>query len=64
MFVAGDAQYNISGCIGFILIFSILGILLHFFLAVYINAIFPGKYGVRKEPFYFLKVNFSMCYSG
>ncbi|CAK9811271.1 Phospholipid-transporting ATPase ABCA3 [Anthophora quadrimaculata] len=55
MFFVGDTQYNISGCIGFILIFSILGTLLHFSLAVYINAIFPGKYGVRKEPLYFLK---------
>ncbi|KOC60391.1 ABC transporter A family member 6 [Habropoda laboriosa] len=55
MFFVGDVQYNICGSIGFILIFSILGTLLHFSLAVYINAIFPGKYGVRKEPLYFLK---------
>ncbi|XP_076395704.1 phospholipid-transporting ATPase ABCA3 isoform X2 [Megachile rotundata] len=55
MFDVGDPQYNISGSIGFILIFSLLGASLHFLLALYINAIFPGKYGVRKKPFYFLK---------
>lgn len=60
MFIAGDAQYNIVGCVGFILLFSLLGTLLHFSLALYINAVFPGKYGVRKKPFYFLKVNYSI----
>ncbi|KAK9310741.1 hypothetical protein QLX08_000052 [Tetragonisca angustula] len=55
MFVVGDSQYNIIGCSGFILLFSIMGALIHFFLAVYINAILPGKYGVRKDPLYFLK---------
>lgn len=58
MFIVGDAQYNITGCIGFIFIFSIFGTLLHFSLTVYINAVLPGKYGIRKDPFYFLKVNF------
>ena len=57
MFVVGDSQYHIIGCSGFILLFSIMGVLLHFFLAVYINAILPGRYGVRKDPLYFLKVN-------
>lgn len=55
MFIVGDVQYNITGCIGFIFIFSIFGTLLHFSLSVYINAVFPGKYGIRKDPFYFLK---------
>ena len=55
MFTTGNAQYNIDGCIGFIFIFSLLGILIHFSLAVYVNAVLPGKYGVRKEPLYFLK---------
>lgn len=58
MFVVGNTQYNITGCIGFILIFSIIGAFLHFILTIYINAIHPGKYGVRKDPLYFLKVNF------
>ncbi|KZC13655.1 PREDICTED: ATP-binding cassette sub-family A member 1-like [Dufourea novaeangliae] len=55
MFFVGDAQYNTVGCIGFILIFSLLGLLLHFTLAVYVNALLPGKYGIRKEPLYFFK---------
>ncbi|XP_076622006.1 phospholipid-transporting ATPase ABCA3 [Colletes latitarsis] len=55
MFITGDAQYNTTGCVGFIFIFSIIGILLHFSLAVYVNAILPGKYGVRKDLLYFLK---------
>ncbi|XP_078049321.1 phospholipid-transporting ATPase ABCA3 isoform X2 [Augochlora pura] len=55
MFLVGDAQYNSTGSVGVILIYSLLGLLLHFTLAIYINAILPGKYGVRKDPFYFLK---------
>lgn len=58
MFIVGDTQYNITGCVGFIFIFSIFGTLLHFLLSVYINAVLPGKYGIRKDPFYFFKVNF------
>ncbi|XP_053973007.1 retinal-specific phospholipid-transporting ATPase ABCA4-like isoform X1 [Hylaeus volcanicus] len=54
MFITGDAQYSIAGCTGFIFIFSILGIFIHFCLAVYVNNILPGKYGVRKSPLYFL----------
>lgn len=56
-FVPGNTAYGTAGSMGFILLFSILGILIHFTLAVYINAVLPGKYGVRKEPLYFLKVN-------
>ncbi|XP_031838095.1 ATP-binding cassette sub-family A member 17 isoform X1 [Nomia melanderi] len=55
MFLVGDIQYNTSGCVGCILIFSLLGLMLHLTLALYINAILPGKYGVRKDPLYFLK---------
>lgn len=60
MFIVGESQYNIIECSGFILLFSVMGALLHFFLAVYINAILPGKYGVRKDPLYFLKVIFML----
>lgn len=34
--------------------------MIHFTLAVYINAVLPGKYGVRKNPLYFLKVKNNM----
>lgn len=56
IFFAGEIQYNITGSNGFIFIFSILGTLLHFSLTVYINAVYPGKYGIRQNPLYFLKV--------
>ncbi|XP_035743056.1 phospholipid-transporting ATPase ABCA1-like [Vespa mandarinia] len=50
-----SSRYNITGSTGFIFIFSILGIIIHFIMAVYINNIRPGKYGVKKHPLYFLQ---------
>lgn len=55
-FVPGKAEYGIVGSPGFIFLFSLLGAVVHFTLAVYINALLPGKYGIRKNPLYFLKV--------
>ncbi|XP_012054736.1 PREDICTED: ATP-binding cassette sub-family A member 1 [Atta cephalotes] len=55
LFVPGETEYGIVGSPGFIFLFSILGAVIHFTLAVYINAVLPGKYGVRKDPLYFLK---------
>ncbi|XP_011705647.1 PREDICTED: ABC transporter A family member 2-like, partial [Wasmannia auropunctata] len=55
-FISGQSKkYGTVGSPGFIFLFSILGTAIHFTLAVYINAILPGKYGVRKDPLYFLK---------
>ncbi|XP_051153055.1 phospholipid-transporting ATPase ABCA1-like [Leptopilina boulardi] len=54
-FVVGDKNYTDAGCLGNILIFSILGLIIHFSLALYASALFPGKYGVPKHPLYFLK---------
>ncbi|EFN83263.1 ATP-binding cassette sub-family A member 3 [Harpegnathos saltator] len=54
-FVPGNVEYGLVGSSGFIFLFTLLGILIHFTLAVYISAVMPGQYGVRKEPFYFLK---------
>ncbi|KAK2576776.1 hypothetical protein KPH14_005420 [Odynerus spinipes] len=54
-FLSGNTEYNITGSTGFILLFSLLGIILHFTLAVYVNTILPGKYGVKKHPLYFLQ---------
>lgn len=56
IFIPGNALYGLVGSPGFIFLFSILGAVIHFTLAVYINAILPGKYGVRKDPLYCLKV--------
>ncbi|XP_017876215.1 ABC transporter A family member 1-like [Ceratina calcarata] len=53
MFYTGDAQYGSTGSVGFILIFSLLGAIIYFTLCVFINELIPGKYGVRKEPFFF-----------
>ncbi|KAI4504278.1 hypothetical protein M0802_000749 [Mischocyttarus mexicanus] len=50
-----SSQYNITGSTGFIFIFSILGTIFHFTMAVYINNVRPGKYGVKKHPLYFLQ---------
>ncbi|EZA61865.1 hypothetical protein DMN91_006090 [Ooceraea biroi] len=55
LFMPGNSLYGIVGSPGFIFLFSILGTVIHFTLAVYINALLPGKYGVRKSPLYFLK---------
>ncbi|XP_018365508.1 PREDICTED: retinal-specific ATP-binding cassette transporter-like [Trachymyrmex cornetzi] len=55
LFVPGETEYGIVGSPGFIFLFSILGAVIHFTLAVYVNAVLPGKYGVRKDPLYFLK---------
>lgn len=54
-FIVGDKNYAETGCLGNILIFSILGTIIHFSLALYASALFPGKYGVPKHPLYFLK---------
>lgn len=56
-FVPGKTEYGIVGSPGFIFLFSILGAVIHFTLAVYINDVLPGKYGVRKDPLYFLKAS-------
>lgn len=56
MFRVGNSAYGTEGSIGMILIFSILGSIFHFIMANYIYAMNPGKYGVKKSPFYFLKV--------
>ncbi|KAF7399046.1 hypothetical protein HZH66_006943 [Vespula vulgaris] len=50
-----SSRYNIVGSTGFIFIFSILGIIIHFIMAIYINNVRPGKYGIKKHPLYFLQ---------
>ncbi|XP_039306683.1 retinal-specific phospholipid-transporting ATPase ABCA4 isoform X2 [Solenopsis invicta] len=55
LFVSGKTEYGIKGSTGFIFLLSILGAMIHFTFAVYTNALLPGKYGVRKDPLYFLK---------
>ncbi|XP_058807246.1 phospholipid-transporting ATPase ABCA1-like isoform X2 [Phymastichus coffea] len=55
LFSVGDPAYKTAGSLGMIMIFSIIGTFYHFLMTVYIYAIKPGKYGVKKHPFFFLK---------
>ncbi|XP_066601076.1 phospholipid-transporting ATPase ABCA3-like [Prorops nasuta] len=54
LFFVGNPVFGVTGSLGFIMIFSLLGAVLHFILAIYCNALFPGAYGVSKNPLYFL----------
>lgn len=56
LFVVGDDDYPAIGSLGGMFLLSIVGILLHFFLTLYVYAVLPGKYGVPKHPFFFLMV--------
>ncbi|XP_058807201.1 ATP-binding cassette sub-family A member 17-like [Phymastichus coffea] len=56
LFQVTNRAYGLGGSVGFMLIFSIVGIILHLLLANYIYAINPGKYGVKKGPLYFLQI--------
>lgn len=58
LFSVGDPSYKTAGSMGMMIIFSIIGTIFHFLMSVYIHAVRPGKYGVKKHPFYFLQVNF------
>lgn len=51
-----------QGSVGMVLILSTIGIVLHFLVANYVYAMNPGKYGVRKGPFYFFKVRISFIF--
>ncbi|XP_058807248.1 phospholipid-transporting ATPase ABCA1-like isoform X2 [Phymastichus coffea] len=55
VFLTGNAAYKIGGSVGMILILGLIGMILHYALAIYVNEINPGKYGVRKSPLYFLR---------
>lgn len=54
--MVGDPAYGCAGSLGMIMIFSMLGAIFHITMATYIYAINPGKYGVKKNPFFFLQV--------
>ena len=44
---------------GFILVFLIFDTLLYGFLAYYLDAVFPGQYGMAKPWYFFCTVNFN-----
>lgn len=55
MFRPGDLMAPSESCWGALLFFSLIGIVIHFFLAVYVYAVRPGKYGVPQSPLFFLQ---------
>uniref|UniRef100_A0A6V7M8L4 ABC transporter domain-containing protein n=1 Tax=Bracon brevicornis TaxID=1563983 RepID=A0A6V7M8L4_9HYME len=48
---------NGQASLGVILIMSIIGIIINFYMTVYIYAVRPGKYGVARHPFFCLRQN-------
>ena len=57
MFRIAETSYSAAGSIGVMMIFSIIGTILHFILSIYIYTIFPGKFRTQEHPLYFLKVH-------
>uniref|UniRef100_A0A0C9QB95 ABCA3_5 protein n=1 Tax=Fopius arisanus TaxID=64838 RepID=A0A0C9QB95_9HYME len=55
MFTTGTLDAPAEGSIGVMLIFSIIGIILNFYMAVYVYAVRPGKYGVSQNPLFFFQ---------
>ena len=56
LFSVGDAMASGENCLGVLAIFSILGTVVNFFMAVYVYAVRPGKYGVAQNPLFCLQV--------
>ncbi|KAF7992262.1 hypothetical protein HCN44_001587 [Aphidius gifuensis] len=52
MFVVGASDSSPEASIGVMLIFSIIGAIFHFYMAIYIHSIRPGKYGVKQHPLF------------
>ncbi|XP_011306963.1 retinal-specific ATP-binding cassette transporter [Fopius arisanus] len=50
MFTVSSADVPSEGSVGVMLIFSIIGILFNFCMALYTYAVRPGKYGVSRNP--------------
>ncbi|XP_014296992.1 phospholipid-transporting ATPase ABCA1 [Microplitis demolitor] len=55
LFTTGSNTGAPEGSIGVLMIFSILGIIFHFFMTIYVYNVLPGKYGIRRSPFYFFQ---------
>ncbi|XP_046465259.1 phospholipid-transporting ATPase ABCA3 isoform X1 [Neodiprion pinetum] len=55
LFLTEHEVLGFDGTLGFIMIFSIVATIFHFLIALYLDAVLPGKYGVGKSPFFFLK---------
>ncbi|XP_012253261.2 phospholipid-transporting ATPase ABCA1-like isoform X1 [Athalia rosae] len=55
LFVSEHEVLGFEGTLGFLMISSICSTIFHFTLALYLEAVLPGKYSVQKSPFFFLK---------
>ncbi|KAJ8686326.1 hypothetical protein QAD02_022120 [Eretmocerus hayati] len=55
MFQVQKSAYGFAGNFGMAVAFTIMGIFIHLLLTIYIYEIHPGKYGVAKPVFFFLK---------
>ncbi|XP_015109409.1 retinal-specific ATP-binding cassette transporter [Diachasma alloeum] len=55
VFSVGSTDAPAEGSVGVMLIFSIIGILINFYLAVFIHVVHPGKYGVSQNPFSYFR---------
>ncbi|XP_058807192.1 ATP-binding cassette sub-family A member 7-like isoform X2 [Phymastichus coffea] len=56
IFAVANEIYGTAGSVGGMLLCSLFGTVVHFTLACYVYAINPGRFGVPKHPFYFLKL--------
>ncbi|KAJ8686327.1 hypothetical protein QAD02_022121, partial [Eretmocerus hayati] len=55
IFQVQKSSYKVGGSFGMVMVLSTIGILTHILLTIYIYEIHPGKYGVGKPAFFFLK---------
>ncbi|XP_043287897.1 phospholipid-transporting ATPase ABCA1-like [Venturia canescens] len=55
LFSTGDLAAPGESCIGVMVLFSLIGTVVHFFMAIYVYSVRPGKYGVAQSPLFFLK---------
>ncbi|XP_048510196.1 phospholipid-transporting ATPase ABCA3-like isoform X2 [Athalia rosae] len=55
LFEAAHPSLKVTGSLGFIMLFSIFGVICHFMIAVYLDAVLPSKYGIQKPPLFFLQ---------
>ena len=56
LFSVEDPMAPGERCLGVLAIFSIIGTIVNFFMAVYVYTVRPGKYGVAQNPLFCLQV--------
>lgn len=56
MLKSGTDHFRMTGSVAFIIIFSLIGSVAHFLLAVYLHDIYPGKHSIGKDLLYFMQL--------